>query len=109
MHTTRTLTLFFIATSIAGLTACGNKVIVDGFAVQQKWYDSAVEDVAARAAYDLNCPRDEITLTIINSGEGIWSKQMPTTIGANGCSQRGAYARTPTGAYILNGSTMPVQ
>jgi hypothetical protein len=53
---------------------------------------SWVPEVKARAAFDLQCPAEQITVTSI----------AVNSFGARGCGRQGTYVTTPNGQLVLN-------
>ncbi len=75
------------------LVACGggSQITIDGHVVYESRWQESADAVRNRAAFDFECPRDEIELTLVASRP--WRRAShPIRIGAQGCGHRGVYA-----------------
>lgn len=86
------------------LSACAT-VDSGGFKLAKREADEAFELVRSRAAFDLDCPRDELQLTALAVVEALGS-DYAKQIGVEGCGQRAAYVKVD-GGWVLNGDSMP--
>ncbi|HCF62452.1 MAG TPA: hypothetical protein DFS52_31235 [Myxococcales bacterium] len=70
------------------LVGCGGKAARSDEARQPKQAsNSATEAIAKRAAFDLGCPEDQLTVTVIETG----NMMRPWTFGVAGCNKRATY------------------
>ncbi len=84
------LTLAFLIATVA--VACGHN-------------RRASKTVLDRASFDLQCPREEIELIVIDE-EG--ARNLASQIGAHGCEQKAVYVFFPdVDTWVLNGSVGP--
>jgi hypothetical protein len=91
--------------------ACGGGkkiIVVNGIEVYEKHWNQVLTDLGPRASYDLNCPREQLELTLFKR-----TGRVPTEVGVAGCGTRAMYikqtARVPGGmapiisdTWILN-------
>lgn len=72
----------------------------DGFTIFEVEWEQASNAVLTRAAFDLQCPREQITLTALT--------QRAEQVGASGCGRQGVYVATPSG-WVLNSKSDKVE
>ncbi|MBN9159777.1 MAG: hypothetical protein J0I07_02340 [Myxococcales bacterium] len=84
--------------------------------------DRAERDLRRRAAFETNCPADQLTLTPLSSemalengardpvlgGTTTRETDAPRTMGVSGCGKRGTYIYVAGKGYVLNSSTEEV-
>ncbi len=83
---------------LLGLVGCAAPpVIVDGYKMSASAWERDAAILRARAAYDLACPRPDVTLTLITGNNYAKPCRDPvgvaTTVGAKGCGQQATYMR----------------
>jgi hypothetical protein len=70
---------------LVGVTACGPT----NFSLR--------DNLAARASFDLNCPKDQLSYVPLSENE-----MFITSYGVTGCGQRAAYLLAPGNAWTLD-------
>jgi hypothetical protein len=76
--------------------ACGGSVIVvNGIEVYERLWDRAAQQVTQRASFDLQCPAQQLELTLIEK-----TVREPTAIGVRGCGRQGTYVRPLVGGHL---------
>ncbi len=92
---------FFLLSALLLLVpavAWSKTVVVDGLEVNQKWWDQLRELVLTQGAFDLNCPKDQLTVTLMAV-----TYKAPNSVGLRGCAKQGRYVRIPgTLTWSLN-------
>ena len=95
----KTMCLVKILWLSLALSGCATMIQRDGVPVEEHWMAEAEQDVLSRAAFDLNCPKANLLLTVVAAR----SSGIPTTIGVSGCDQRATYVRTSINSpWVLN-------
>ena len=70
-------------------------VVVDGYPLREGWWNKSSQLLKTRAAFELQCPQDQVKLTVLAEG-GV-------TVGATGCGRRGVYVFSQaTMGHVLN-------
>lgn len=94
--------LCFIAVST--LAGCAHRtpdappVVNNGFNLNPDPWLKDAQTITQRASFDLNCPADQIAVTVLAvGGNGMYFDDWATQVGAAGCDQRAVYIRTPQG------------
>jgi hypothetical protein len=68
--------------------AAAKTVVVDGFKVKAMRWNDATATVMAQASFDLNCPKEQLTMTLVAA-----EAKIPDAIGVRGCDQQTKYVR----------------
>lgn len=74
--------------------------MVDDHKLFASYWAEDSEAVRSRASFDFHCPKDQLKLTIIATGERGYD-ELASQIGVRGCEREGASVRTPSG-WVLN-------
>ena len=90
------------------LIGCGARPLtVDGHQIHEGYWNVAVAQVRPRAAFDLGCPAESLSFTLLRM-----ERREAAMIGASGCGHRGTYVRRGSSSadsrneeWLLNGST----
>ena len=91
----------FVAVTLLG---CGARPLtVDGHPIYEGYWNAAIAQVRPRAAFDLGCPAEALSFTLLRM-EG----RAAAMIGVSGCGHRGTYVRRGSSSasqeWLLNGS-----
>lgn len=70
------------------LTGCYKTVVVSGVEISEREWTRSAEAVTARAAFDLSCPAEQLSLTLLGK-----VGRHPNQIGVDGCGHRIVYVR----------------
>jgi len=74
--------------------------VVNGTTLDQARWVNAAEKVKTSAAFEINCPRDQLELVLLDSASGVATK-----IGVTGCERRLVYVdRNGMDQWVLNSS-----
>ncbi len=81
--------------------ACATTTLKMGrFEVSKEDWDNARERVTSRAAFEINCPAEKLSLTLLAT-YGREGNGYPTQIGVDGCERRVVYVNV-NGQWVLN-------
>jgi hypothetical protein len=95
--------------SLVGVIGCYSSTVVDGHKVwANRWQQDAVA-LRARAAFDLSCSAQDITLQVITvelppSAFNNATVGNAKTVGAAGCGRRATYLRLDSD-WVMNGAS----
>jgi hypothetical protein len=80
------------------LSGCWLKAVqVDGFSLYESRWNDAKAGLVRQAAFDLSCPSENLTLTVLNANH------LADDVGAVGCGRQLRYTRVPqTERYVAN-------
>ena len=93
--------------AMAALTlACGGKIVVDGFTVRESRWVRAQEDVARRATFDLECPAEQLDMTLLNTQRWPYKGAYPSQVGVRGCGHTATYVGG-RGTWVMNNDMAP--
>ena len=98
-----TLTL----TTTLALSCAPVMVQSGGFSLSKNALDLDFDFVRNRAAFDLSCPKEALSLVVLNT-QGPTYPQLAMEIGATGCEKRAAYVARP-GGWALNSPISTVE
>lgn len=102
------ITLLSLSVGVLLTVACGPQVYLR---------DHAERELRRRAAFETDCPADELTLTPLSSemateaavnpltGSGTRETDTPRTMGVSGCGKRGTYVYVAGKGYVLDSSS----
>lgn len=81
---------------------------VGGRVVYEEAWQNARKQVSKRAAFELNCSAEQLTLSILATFSG--DDQFVNSIGVEGCGHRAVYLYAPhTAQWVLNSrDAMPI-
>ena len=92
----RIVVLALLLAQLPFVVGCAaTKIEVDGIRVQEALWREADAQLRRRAAFDLDCPPEEIALTLLHLAEG-----QPVEVGASGCDRRAVYSRANVGGFV---------
>jgi hypothetical protein len=80
--------------------ACAATVHVGHFNLQASSWEAARVTVSSRAAFELKCPEDKLSLTVLDVIQDAFG-DVPRQIGVDGCDHRLVYVASPSG-WVLN-------
>jgi hypothetical protein len=79
-------------------SGCFSMVEVDGFRTVERYWEDTKREIPTRAAFEFNCPRENISLTLLAVDRNGFAQ----SVGATGCDKKAVYVSMPDGAWILN-------
>jgi hypothetical protein len=86
---------FVLALGCLGASGCGGpKIVVSGIEVYAKVWDKTVQDLGARASYEMGCPAQNLQYTLLRR-----SGRNPVEVGVEGCGKRALYIRPEIAGY----------
>ena len=85
--------------SVVSLMSCVKLITRDGFEIAEWQWTDAESKVLARAAFDMNCPKENLTLTITDADRTSFG---PKQMGVQGCEQSLVYVRISPSDWVLN-------
>ena len=92
----RIVVLALLLVQLPAVVGCaGTKIEVDGIRVVEALWAEVDAELRRRAAFDLECPPAEITLTLFHLADG-----QPVEVGASGCDRRAVYSRPNVVGYV---------
>jgi hypothetical protein len=84
------------------LVAGCSTVTVNGFSLMQGQWEEDRMKILQRSAFDLSCPKEQLTLTVLDAG------RVAHQIGVEGCSKKATYVRAVTGEFVMNNASTDV-
>lgn len=85
----RTVTLIGGLLSLAvAVGGCAKTIVVDGIDVRSSDWDHTLEVLIPRVSYEFECPREQLTFTLIRS-----TNRFANEVGAEGCGRRQLFTR----------------
>lgn len=84
---------------IVPLSGCYKYIQHSGKEVLEFAWEEEASSVRSRAAFDMQCPKEELSLTLLEVNEG--RPAYPRQIGVRGCGEQTVYVWTHSG-WILN-------
>jgi len=104
MFSTLTRLSLVLAVALPVLGGCGHRqpktppLVVNGYTLNPDPWLEDRQKIAQRASFDLNCPAEQLELSVLAvGGNGMWFDDWATQVGAAGCDQRAVYVRTNQG------------
>lgn len=89
--------------AVAPLLGCATTVKSGVFGIDQDYVDRDFPQLKRRAAFNLNCPEDQISLVTLAAVPEFQANR-PTQVGADGCGHRAVYVKRP-GEWLMNSSS----
>jgi hypothetical protein len=84
----------YLACVVLILMSCAARTMnVNGFTLKADDWERDRWIIRQQAAFDLGCPKDELTLTVLNHD---YYNATATNVGASGCDKRVRYIRVTT-------------
>lgn len=89
------------------VAACAKKniIVVNGHEVYERVWERTVSDITSRATFDLGCPAEQLTVTLLEK-----YGRDPVEVGVEGCGHRIRYTRPRVpggfpGSWVANTTT----
>ena len=79
------------------LSSCAT-VLRDGFELDEAFWKKQETEVTARAAFDFQCPKERLQLTVLRKRYGMGAADQ---VAVRGCDRQGVYVYSPSG-WVLN-------
>lgn len=87
---------------LLGLVGCGPTIKSGAFTLKKDYADRAFELITNRAEFELDCPKNQLSLVTLNIIPDIGG-DVPSQVGVSGCGRRGVYIKSHgTTAWVMN-------
>ena len=97
--------LLLVLIVAAAVPSCVTMLKVNDFSVYPSDVERSFAAVRNRASFEFDCPKDQLTLTVLNT-----SSDSISQIGATGCGHKSVYVRMPnTDTWLLNADSPPAK
>ena len=81
-------------------------IVVAGVTLAGCSFFMPADKLKPRAAFDLHCPEDKLTMTELGGSCGKkLADDYNCTLGVSGCGQQVTYVHIPRGAWVMNNAT----
>ena len=86
---------------LVGTLGCaGPSVLVDGYSLNQRYWEEMSLRLRSRAAFDMECPPEELAFQVLAARTQV-TRPYATQVGVIGCGQRRVYVYAE-GTWVLN-------
>ena len=83
-------------------------VTIKGVSVLEESWDDAVEQVRAKAAFDLQCPATSLDLTILTTQQ-LLDGVVASTIGVRGCGKQATWVRQKNRNWLAESTPSAIE
>jgi hypothetical protein len=104
--------LLLLSASFVLAAGCGGSPVqVDGYQLWSNSWNADAPMLKSRASFDLSCPRNDVTLKVLEASYsphafGRSTVGVARTVGAEGCGRRATYVRLSfNDQWVLNGAS----
>ena len=84
------------------LTSCLASVQSGAFKVHKGTFEDDSAKVRERATFEMDCPKDQIELVVLDVSTDLYNNNYPKQIGATGCGKKAIYVRTGSSGWVMN-------